>query len=84
MELSQKTTILLTPALHERLVALARDRGVSMGQLIRQAVEAQYGLGDATERLEAVRSFAALALPVGPPAAMKAESAPSGTEPLRG
>lgn len=82
MELSRKTTILLSPALHDRLVQLARRRGVSMGQLIRQAVESQYGWVDADERLEAVRALGALALPVGSPAAMKAESDPFGSEPL--
>ena len=82
MELSQKTTILLSPALHERLVALARRRGVSMGHLIRQAVEAQYDLVDAEERMDAVRALSALSLPVGTPDEMKAESIPYGTGPL--
>ncbi|PKN55044.1 MAG: hypothetical protein CVU56_23390 [Deltaproteobacteria bacterium HGW-Deltaproteobacteria-14] len=47
MELTRKTTILSSPALHDRLVQLARRRGVSTGQLIRQAVESQYGWVDA-------------------------------------
>lgn len=76
MELTQKTTILLTPELHTRLTTLARRKGVSMGQLIRAAVEAQYGLIDASARMDAVRALGELALPVGEPGEMKAESQP--------
>jgi len=69
-----KTTILLTSTLHERLTSLARRRRVSMGHLIRKAVEAQYGLIDVEERVEAVHSLAELSLPVDTPAVMKVES----------
>lgn len=81
MELSRKTTILMSPALHDRLVRLAQRRGVSMGHLIRQAVVGQYGWIDADERLEAVRELGALSLPVGSTAAMKVESNPIESEP---
>jgi predicted DNA-binding protein len=78
MELaSHKTTILLTPSLHERLSRLARARGVSMGQLIRSAVEAQYGVSDPEERRAAVAALGALSLPVDTPQVMKAESVPT-------
>lgn len=79
---SHKTTILLTATLHERLTRLARLRGVSMGHLIRSAVEAQYGLVDSEERLAAVHALGALALPVDTVAAMKVESEPFGHGPL--
>lgn len=79
---SHKTTILLTPSLHERLSRLARVRGVSMGQLIRTAVEAQYGRVDPEERVAAVAALGALSLPVDTPQAMKAESAPADEEPV--
>jgi hypothetical protein len=80
MELERKTTILLTPALHARLQRLARTRGTSMGALIREAVEAQYGLTSMDERLAAVRELASLSLPVGTPAEMKAESVDDGED----
>ncbi len=73
---THRTTILLTPSLHERLTRLARQRGTSMGQLIRSAVEAQYGLVEPDERLAAVAALGALSLPVDTPAAMKLESIP--------
>ncbi len=76
MELSQKTTILLTPGLHDRLSTLARKRGVSMGRLVRSAVEAQYGWMDGDDRLAAVYALGALSLPVGSPAEITAQSKP--------
>lgn len=79
---THKTTILLTPSLHERLTRLARQRGTSMGQLIRSAVEAQYGLVETEDRLAAVAALGALCLPVDTPAAMKAESIPYDEEPV--
>ena len=76
MELSKKTTILLPPRLHQRLSRLAKHRRISLGQLIRQACERQYGLASEEERLGAVTELEALELPVDDPQAMKAESLP--------
>ena len=75
-KLTKKTTILLQPELHSRLGRLAAQRHTSVGDLIRTAVERQYGLGGSEERLEAVRSLAKLDLPVASSAAMKRESVP--------
>lgn len=75
-KLTKKTTILLQPELHRRLARLAHQRGTSLGDLIRSAVERQYGLAGSEERLRAARAMAALSLPVGSPAAMKRESVP--------
>ena len=80
MELSKKTTILLTPDLHARLTHLARQRRVSVGELIRSACERQYGLVSEELRSDAVRQLAALHLPVGDPQAMKRESVPAADE----
>jgi hypothetical protein len=77
-----KTTILLTSRLHARLTSLARQRGVSMGHLIRSAVQAQYGLVDPEERVAAVGALGELSLPVATPQAMKAESNPFSDDPL--
>lgn len=80
MELSRKTTILLNDELHDRLTRLARRRGVSLGQLVREACERQYGLGGSDERIAAVRELAGLELPVGDVRQMKRESVPDPDE----
>lgn len=80
MELSKKTTILFPPDLHRRLTRLAEQRGTSLGQLVRTAVEHQYGLVSREARLQAVADLADLALPVGDPDEMKGESVPSAEE----
>ena len=80
MELSKKTTILFSPDLHERLARLARERGTSIGELVRTAVERQYGLVSREERLEAVNALAALQLPVSSPEQMARESVPTPEE----
>jgi hypothetical protein len=77
MELSKKTTVLFTPALHRRLQKLAALRGTSMGDLVREACEQQYGLVEPEERLEAVRELAGMSLPVGNVTQMKQESVPA-------
>ena len=76
MELSKKTTILFTPELHRRLSRLAARRGSSLGELVREACEAQYGVAGSEARLEAASGLAALALPVASPGTMKRESQP--------
>jgi predicted DNA-binding protein len=77
MELSKKTTILFSPELHERLTALAARRGTSLGDLVREACVAQYGLVDTETRVAAVAALSALSLPVSSPREMKHESVPS-------
>jgi len=80
MELSKKTTILFSPDLHERLTRLAAQRNTSIGELVRTAVERQYGLVSRTERLEAVGALGELTLPVGSPREMEKESVPTPEE----
>jgi hypothetical protein len=74
MELEKKTTILFTPALHQHLVQVARQRGTSLGQLIREACEIQYGYISRNERLKAANDLGALSLPVASPQQLKLES----------
>lgn len=83
MELSKKTTILFPPDMHERLARLAAQQGTSIGELVRTAVQRQYGLVPEKERLEAVERLAALSLPVGSPREMEEESVPRPEEILR-
>ncbi len=80
MELTKKTTILFSPELHRRLAELAARRGRSMGDLVREACEIQYGVVGGREQLAAVGALARLALPVGDPATMKRESVPDAHE----
>lgn len=74
MELSKKTTILLSPRLYRMLKAMSRSKNRSIGDLIRSACEQQYGLYPESEAHEAVNRLSLLALPVGTPAAIKRES----------
>ncbi|HEY3128582.1 MAG TPA: CopG family transcriptional regulator [Acidobacteriota bacterium] len=76
MELTKKTTILLSPDLHKRLAQLAKQGGDSLGELIRRACEVQYGLVAVEERLAAVEKLKELSLPASTPARMKKESIP--------
>lgn len=80
MELSKKTTILLSPRLYKMLKGESNSRGLSIGELIRSACEKQYGLSSESEALEAAERLSALNLPVGTPAAMKQESVPGPEE----
>jgi hypothetical protein len=80
MELDKKTTILFTPDLHRHLVKLAKQRGVSLGQLVRQACEERYGYISPDEKLGAVEEMRALSLPVGDVDEMKKESVPEPEE----
>ena len=77
MELSKKTTILFSPESHLYLTRIAAQRGVSLGELVREACALAYGDVDQRASIGAVGALAAMALPVGTPDAMKRESVPS-------
>jgi hypothetical protein len=77
MELSKKTTILFSPDAHRQLSDLAARRGLSLGELVREACATAYGISDQETRVNAVAALTALSLPVGTPRAMKLESLPS-------
>jgi hypothetical protein len=77
MELTKKTTILFPPELHRRLSRLAARQGSSLGALVREACERQYGIAGSTAGVAAVTALAGLHLPVGKVDAMKRESVPA-------
>ena len=74
MDLTKKTTILLSPRLYEMLKGLSKVKKRSIGDLIRTACEMQYGLTRADEALSAIDALAELELPVDTTDAMKRES----------
>ena len=76
MELTKKTTILLSPDLHEHLTRTAKEREKSLGQLVREACESHYGYRSSEDRVRAVDELRRLSLPVGSPRKMKRESVP--------
>lgn len=80
MELSKKTTILLPPDLHEHLTRQAEREGTSLGELVRRACRAEYGLHSREERRRALAELVSLRLPVGEPDRMKRESVPTADE----
>jgi hypothetical protein len=77
MELMKKTTVWFSPQQHAWLTQVAKQRGVSLGQIIREACEAQYGVASLEARLQAVKALGELKLPVADVATMKRESLPS-------
>lgn len=83
MELSKKTTILLSPDLHEQLTRRAERERTSLGELVRRACRAEYGFHSREERQRALEELVALRLPVGEPDQMKRESVPAAEDLLR-
>ncbi len=77
MKLMKKTTIMLSPQQHALLTQLAKQRGVSLGRIIRKACEAQYGIASPETRLQAVQALGELELPVADVATMKEEAIPT-------
>jgi hypothetical protein len=80
MELSKKTTILLSPDLHAFLAARAKFEGRSIGELIRDACVRQYRYATREERVRAFEELTALRAPVGTVEEMERESSPSPEE----
>ena len=76
MELEKKTTILFPPQLHSHLSHIAKQEGVSLGQLVRTACEAKYGSTSTEARTRAVSALSRLALPVEDVREMKKQSVP--------
>ncbi len=76
MELEKKATILFSPDLYEHLTRVARERGVSVGRLVREACERQYGRWSSADGIAAVEGLAMLELPVDSPAELKRQSVP--------
>lgn len=74
MTLSKKTTILFSPELHDHLSHLAKQKGVSLGELVQKACEQQYGTVSTEARVAALRTLSALDLPVADPHTMKKQS----------
>ena len=81
MARSRKATILFPPEFYAQLARLAEQRATSVGDLVRKACVAQYGLAARKERLDLVKQLAAMRLPVGTPEEMERESVPV-AEPL--
>ncbi len=77
MELMKKTTIMLSPQQHALLTQIAKQRGVSLGHIIREAWEAQYCATSPETRLKAVKALGELELPVADVTTMKQESIPA-------
>lgn len=58
--MTKKSTILFPPILYQELQVAARQQGRSVGDLVREAVEIQYGSGGVSARLRAVDALAQL------------------------
>ncbi len=58
--MTKKSTILFPPILYQELQVAARQQGRSVGDLVREAVEIQYGSGGVAARLRAVDALAQL------------------------
>ena len=78
MDLNKKTTILFSTELHKHLADVARRRGLSLGELIRQTCVDRYGSKASEDRLEAVEELAKLTLDTSEPATMRWQSLAEG------
>lgn len=80
--LSERTQVLLTPEQRERLERLASRRGVSVGAVIREAIDA-YTAPRRRSRSEALETLFALEAPVDDWEVMKEEIARGASSPVR-
>ena len=72
--LSRRVQLLLSPEQYKRLEALSDAEGLSIGALIRRAIDRLQGPPRQPKRLKAVRRIAAMSLPVGDWEQMERES----------
>jgi hypothetical protein len=73
MSLDRRLQILLDEERHARLVAVARERGVSVATVVREAIDRGLPSPDATRRAAARRILAAEPSPVADPQDLAAE-----------
>ena len=74
MKEHMNATILIPPDVHEALQRLAERRHSTVEELVRLAIEHQYGPAFVQDRLEAVRALGELNLPAGTVEEMEKES----------
>jgi Ribbon-helix-helix protein, copG family len=72
--LSRRVQVLLSSEQYRRLEGLANAEGISVGALVRRAIDRLQGNPRQTKRLRAVRRIAAMSLPVGEWEQMERES----------
>jgi len=58
--LSERLQILVTPEQRRRLQSEARERGASVGGLVREAIEARFGSFSREERIRAIEAIDAM------------------------
>jgi len=73
MSLDHRLQILLDADRHARLVAVAKERGVSVATVVREAIDRGLPAPDTRRRAAASRLLAAEPMPVGDPDALSAE-----------
>ncbi len=83
MELRKKTTILFNQDEYQQLKEVAKARHSSVGSLVREACEIQYGLHSRGSSKAAVERLANLGLSVSDTGTMKKQSVPSPGELLQ-
>ncbi len=78
-KLTKRVQVLLDPFQYQRLEEIARQRERSVGALIREAIDQTYLQGAVDDRLAAVRTLAAMRLPVADWEQMERESVEEAT-----
>jgi hypothetical protein len=73
MPLEHRLQILLDDERHQRLVAVARERGVSVATVVREAIDRGLPRPDSRRRAAAARLLDAPDMPVPDPAELRAE-----------
>jgi len=73
MSMSERTQVLLTPELRGRVERLAARNGMSVGAVIREAIEAYTAAPGSRTRAEALQALVQLEAPVADWDTMKAE-----------
>ncbi len=73
-ELTKKATILFSPLFYKHLKQVAKHNKVSVGHLVRQACEQQYGIINSSIRKDALEKLKSFSLPVDDVKTIKKQS----------